>query len=410
MEFETPIEIRVTPGASPKIFESFERFSGWAKQQLTAWERFGRAWQAHGPEYTLPGPIFRVLMTQKTEWALAADGRLLSSRKYDLPEHKEFERHINRSLSRRKLLAVEQPLVERALNLAAIDPEAAGMVLVIASDVVEKILEESKADPQTLAYFGRAVAYLSTTTAYDAALSDHLEAVEKIAAGIRQNESERLKMEDASVNALGKFDADSKKRIDAFDNKSQECFLGIAARLTDIESEWGRLRETYDRMLKLSEPRKYWSDKLTEHERIYKRWRSAFVAVCSASTIVLAASTAIMVSQGASFSQSIGVHTWVLPVMLLGAPAFVTLWLLRICGRQWQDHLFRMEDARERVVMVETFLALSRSDASPNSIGDPAQLSVVLGSIFRAGPGFTAEDGPPVSLLDALAAKIGGKN
>jgi hypothetical protein len=55
MEFETPIEIRVTPGASPKIFESFERFSGWAKQQLTAWERFGRAWQAHGPEYTLPG-------------------------------------------------------------------------------------------------------------------------------------------------------------------------------------------------------------------------------------------------------------------------------------------------------------------------------------------------------------------
>ena len=96
--------------------------------------------------------------------------------------------------------------------------------------------------------------------------------------------------------------------------------------------------------------------------------------------------------------------------MMLGAPAFMALWLLRMCGRQWQDHLSRCEDARERIVMIETFLALSREKDSPNKISDPAQLGVVLAAIFRAGPGFSTDDGPPAGVVDAILMKLGAKN
>lgn len=409
MEFETPIRIRVTPGADPKVFSDFERFSGWANQQLNAWEKFGRTWQIHELKYPMLSSISLILLTQETEWSMAADGRLRHARDYSIPEFKQFELEINEDLSNHSLLAIEQPLVERAFALASIDPEAAGMLLVVTSDKIVEILEQFKSEEKKLAYFARAIAYVSTVKAYDSALSDHLVAVEKIAAGILQNESDREKMIDKSVEYFADFDFKSKQSLEKFEELADAGLGSAEKRLNEIESEWMKLRETYDRMLKLSEPRKYWSEKLSQHEKIFKRWRKAFFIVAIASSVVLATSTGFFIVHGEQFTKSIGSHTWVLPAMLLGVPAFMALWLLRMCGRQWQDHLSRVEDARERVVMVETFLALSRDDASPDSIADPAQLAIVLGSIFRAGPGFSADDGPPAGLIDAIISRAGGK-
>ena len=410
MEFERSIKIRVTPGAEPKVFESFDRFSGWAKEQVSAWKRFDRSWRAHRPNSAMPNFLFRVFLTQNTEWNLAAEGRLGGPRDHSIPEYKQFERHINQDLSQHKLLAIEQPLVERAFALASIDPDAAGMVLLIASDIAVKMLEESGSDPHTLVIFARAVGYLSTIRAYDEALADHLDAVEKISEGVRNNEDDREKMLDKSKEIFSEFDRKSQGGLENLKIKSDHIFDSAQSRLGEIEAEWIKLRETYDGMLKLSEPRKYWSNKLEIHERIFKRWRVAFFSYAVGFSLVLAFATSMFVIFGDRLSKDLGGQAWILPVMMLGVPAFMALWLLRMCGRQWQDHLSRCEDARERIVMIETFLALSREKDSPNKISDPAQLGVVLAAIFRAGPGFSTDDGPPAGVVDAVLMKLGAKN
>lgn len=410
MEFEKPIEIRVTPGSEPKVFESFDRFSGWAKEQLAAWNRFGRAWHANNPSSAMPNFILRVLLAQESEWNLAAQGNFRGGRDRSIPEYKQFEQSINQGLARHQLLALEQPLVERAFALAPVDPEAAGMVLLIASDVFVKVLEDSKSEEETLAHLARAVAYLSTIGAYDAALGDHLSAVEKISAGVLKNENDRVEMLEKSKEIFADFTNRSQASLENIKTKSEYIFGSAQSRLREIEDEWVKLRKTYDGMLKLSEPRKYWSSKLEIHERIFKRWRVAFFSSAAGFAVVLAFATSMFVIYGDRLSKDLGGQAWILPVMMLGVPAFMALWLLRMCGRQWQDHLSRCEDARERIVMVETFLALSREKDSPNKISDPAQLSVVLAAIFRAGPGFSTDDGPPAGVVDAVLMKLGAKN
>lgn len=409
MEFEKPIAIRLTPGAEPKRFESFELFSVWAGHQLLEWETFGRAWQAHSFRKSMPSPMFRLLFSQETEWRMARDGKLRRARDWSISEAQQFERDINHDLARHELMAVEQPLVERAFALAAIEPEAAGMILVAASNKMAEVIEEFESPAEGVAYAARAVALLSTASVYDAALNDHLAAVEHISAGVRQNDIDRKEMTTAAMHALDDFKASSALVVEGFGEAAAAGLASAEKRLAEIESEWIKLRETYDRMLKLSEPRKYWTDKLEQHQLIFKRWRSAFFTVAMVAALVLAGATTLLVLQGDYFSKSIGAYPWIVPVMLLGAPAFMALWLLRMCGRQWQDHLSRLEDARERVVMVETFLALSRDDASPDSVADPAQLTIILGSIFRAGPGFLSEDGPPAGVIDALLSRVGAR-
>ena len=166
--------------------------------------------------------------------------------------------------------------------------------------------------------------------------------------------------------------------------------------IADSRSEWASLVRTYDLKLKTRAPYIYWRTKERQHRKLAKSWMEWLVLTFIVAVIWLSVATWMVKDMTSS-----GALPWLVQAVSIGVPAFIALWLARLCGRQLSSHLLRAEDARERSAMVKTLLALTRQDNSAAVAGD-AQVTIALTALFRAGPGFDSDDSPAVSLLDAL--------
>ena len=94
-------------------------------------------------------------------------------------------------------------------------------------------------------------------------------------------------------------------------------------------------------------------------------------------------------------------------LILLGLPAALLLWVLRLASRLFSTNLTLQSDASGRVAMTETFLAM---------VGDqkvePDDRMLILQALFRppAVAGGAEEDHAPPSVLDAFVRQFSGKS
>lgn len=382
-------EIRIEYGAlAPLIFADEKRLIEFSAAQAGAWHELQKAYSMLA---STESSLSRFLADQHTAWFSANLGA-----RGILKVPRSFSDWLQEDLTNRTLILIEDPMVARAKLLLNNDRGLAEFFLHLVSGELQNKLKEGLGDPGVLSWYAKGLAHLATT---DAAL-DQLRAVENFSAKAREKFRE---VNDEGVKVL----ADTQQR------KTQvvQDLDGLIARANEardsIDAEWAHMRATYDNALKLSAPRTYWDAKKKEHERIARNWRKGFFVASSAGLLVLATLSGLMIRFWGQLAEPLGAHAWIVPVLMTGTPAFMVLWLLRLCGRLWGEHMTREEDARERIVMIETFLALSRSEDSPNTLADSAQLTLVLGAIFRAGPGLGSDDSPPSGLLEALVTKLG---
>jgi hypothetical protein len=87
--------------------------------------------------------------------------------------------------------------------------------------------------------------------------------------------------------------------------------------------------------------------------------------------------------------------------VLIGVPAVIILWLLRFLHRQATANLAGMDDANERVTMVETYLAL-QNEGKIEAVERP----LVLQPLFRPSVA-TGDDGVTKSLIDHAIDVLG---
>ncbi|TXI49460.1 MAG: hypothetical protein E6Q50_06235 [Lysobacter sp.] len=382
-------EIRIECGTpAPLIFADERQLIEFLAAQAGAWRDLQREYSMHD---SAESSLSRFLSDQNVAWFsvnLSAHGVL------KVPS--SFSERLQQGLMNRTLILIEDPMVARARLLLNNDRGLAEFFLHLVSGELQNKLKERLGDPGVLSWYAKGLAHLATT---DAAL-DQLRLVENFSVKAKEKFH---KVTDDGVKVL----ADTQQRKTQVIQDLDELIARASEARDSIDAEWARMRETYDNALKLSAPRTYWDAKKKEHERIARNWRKGFFVASSTGLLVLATLSSLMIRFWGQVAEPLGAHAWIVPVLMTGIPAFMVLWLLRLCGRLWGEHMTREEDARERIVMIETFLALSRSEDSPNTLADSAQLTLVLGAIFRAGPGLGSDDSPPAGLLEALVAKLG---
>jgi len=174
-----------------------------------------------------------------------------------------------------------------------------------------------------------------------------------------------------------------------------------ADQLKDMRSEFDSLKAAYDAQMKLRAPRDYWHTNGVSHARAAAIWGAAFVLVVILGGYMV--KDVIDIHSSGITAARAGSYGWVPSALFIGASGFLLLWVLRICARQFGEHILRRQDARERVVMVDTFLALTKESLSPAVLATEPQLAIVLSALFRSGPGLGSDDSPPATLFEAVS-------
>ena len=215
--------------------------------------------------------------------------------------------------------------------------------------------------------------------------------------------------------------ANFKKNYEAQDAE----FTEISQRMEDAETAWKErteafaaefadwqkasaddlqtLKDTYETHMQLKGPLVYWRGKRREHAKGKKvmGWVAAISGGIGAGVLIAAAQQLLPASQQAD------VIPWRSIALFLLISTFV-LWLVRLFVKLMLSHIHLYADAREREVMISTFMALIRRQESREGIKQ-SDLALVLAPIFRPSTtGVISDDGGPAMLTDYIG-KLSGK-
>jgi hypothetical protein len=163
------------------------------------------------------------------------------------------------------------------------------------------------------------------------------------------------------------------------------------------------LKDTYETHMQLKGPLVYWREKRREHAKGKKvmGWVASISGVIGAGVLIAAAQQLLPASQQAD------VVPWRSIALFLLISTFV-LWLVRLFVKLMLSHIHLYADAREREVMISTFMALVRRQESREGIKQ-SDLALVLAPIFRPSTtGVISDDGGPAMLTDYIG-KLSGK-
>lgn len=199
----------------------------------------------------------------------------------------------------------------------------------------------------------------------------------------------------------------SKKHQEAektWKNRHDQLAEDFGTMRTTAETELKALKDTYDAFMQLEAPRVYWEKKRNEHDRGKKimGWASGIAAVIGA---VILGTVAWYLLPAHHPSASI---PWQQIGFFFLASTFV-LWLVRLLVRLMLSHIHLYADAREREVMISTFLALIHRQESREGL-KKEDIALVLAPIFRPSTtGVIKDDGGPQSFGDLLSALTAGR-
>lgn len=193
----------------------------------------------------------------------------------------------------------------------------------------------------------------------------------------------------------------------------QESEISWAEKRQELEWEHSQMMQAqkqelldlyakYDGFMKLKGPREYWDDKKKEHSR-GKILFGILVVVASGLGGYFLYTSAQTILPEAHDSSTVPWRNLGLFVLL---STFV-LWGIRLLSKIFLSHVHLYIDAREREVMIATFLALLEREESKQSL-TREDLAIVLAPIFRPSTtGVIRDEGGPMNILD-FVGKLGG--
>ncbi|MGA3285061.1 MAG: DUF6161 domain-containing protein [Verrucomicrobiota bacterium] len=164
------------------------------------------------------------------------------------------------------------------------------------------------------------------------------------------------------------------------------------------KDDWQKLKTTYDDELAIRAPVLYWKSKAKSH--LILSWIFAGIAVIIAGTIftLLYFELKQLIGPPANLEQPELWHPEYWRLAILIASALIGVWMAGIVVRLFLSNMHLQTDAKERVVMVQTYLALLRRGKISKD-----DEHFILKTLFRpTATGIVKDDAVPLTALDAL--------
>lgn len=190
---------------------------------------------------------------------------------------------------------------------------------------------------------------------------------------------------------------EQQKIIQSLNDKQKEMTLEFSKQIEENQADLTALKETYDSFMQLHAASEYWASKKKEHVN-GKKLFARLVALSSVLGGVFIYFTALNILPESTASD-------IIPWRNLGIFALmstISFWVIRLCTKLMLSHIHLYADAREREVMISTFLALLRRDESRETLKN-SDIALVLAPIFRPSTtGVIKDDGGPLSLSEMI--------
>ncbi len=185
--------------------------------------------------------------------------------------------------------------------------------------------------------------------------------------------------------------------------RTQEMETEFSEQIKKNDTDLTNLKESYDSYMSLAAPRNYWAKKSVEHGRRIKELRTYLIVFALIGIVILGVAAFCLLPE---FYPKDSIPWRNLALFLL-ISTFV-IWLLKLIVKLLLSNIHLYSDAKERVVMIQTFMALVRSKKDGDGL-EKADLALVLAPIFKPSTtGVIKDDGGPITLTDFIS-RLGEK-
>lgn len=371
-----------------RSFRSLEQVRDWLEVEKEAWKWVGdltakrdrlaslamNLWQKITPQFS------RIESQIPTGTSELKDETRLASLRDVIQSAYINEGLIHSSSPRAKVVFAEQEV-----------SDAAGL------GALSYYMHEPQDATDPLVFRGRLQAVLAELGLYGTAEASR-KALDDLDADIRRQFVDYKTEQDDLLTASRGFNKTIEAQITTHDAAHKELIKvhnhDFSNLVKKSKEEWENLREAYDKQLALRAPVDYWSQKRDQHRKDAEWWGKRFRYGLGATTLIL-----IPALVGILWGETLK------PGMIGVAAVLVTfaLWGLSIVARNLLSHQHLATDADERVVMVNTYLALLQEG---KGLKDP-QIEFIIQALFRsASTGIVKDDAQPPSILGKLMGKF----
>lgn len=178
----------------------------------------------------------------------------------------------------------------------------------------------------------------------------------------------------------------------------KEVFESIKSNLYEkYESDIAALKKAFESEIKLRSAVNYWEAKRIKHARAAKN----IIALSTYYGSLAVACVGVLIFLIFTFSNSVEKSLLDKNFKYIISAFLVTLvfWGIRLAVKMWLSNIHLANDAEERVVLVQTYLALQKDNVMP----DNDDKKVVINSLFRqAADGVVKDDGMPNPIIELL--------
>lgn len=301
---------------------------------------------------------------------------------------------------------LDQDLIQRRCHLLQCEPEAQFVAEIAASD--------PEAGTFALGYF------LSRDQQQNGEFKGRM-----LAAMFRENLNRKVRPDQTSFkNAINswsreledfkgryeslesEFSEISKKHLDAEESwrvRHDQLAEDFATMRERSEKDLQSLTDTYETHMELKGPLLYWRGKRREHLKAMKKLRVwAIISGVIGFGILLGAAWLVLPE-----NHPADTVPWRQIGFFVLTSTFV-LWLVKLLVKLLLSHIHLHADAKEREVMISTFMALIRRPESAQNL-KREDIAIVLAPIFKPSTtGVIKDDGGPTSLGDFIG-RLSGK-
>lgn len=190
---------------------------------------------------------------------------------------------------------------------------------------------------------------------------------------------------------------------EAWAERADELAEAFSEMRQEKEADLNNLKTTFETHMQLKGPLIYWRGKRREHAK-GKFWMGLSSIIGGLVGSLIIGASAYFLLPGTSTPDSIPWRSLGLFVLI---STFV-LWFVRLFVKLMLSHVHLYADAREREVMISTFMALMRRQEGREGV-QKMDLALVLAPIFKPSTtGVIKDDGGPTTLTDFIS-RLAGK-
>lgn len=232
-------------------------------------------------------------------------------------------------------------------------------------------------------------------------IDDWSEKNEALVSSLYQSQSEH----DNLLNALTTTQSEALERVELAKDGFNAALNGVRDNyqkfLKNADSSIDSIRETYRKHMSLRASVDYWSAQASEHDEKAKNSFTCLISFTIATiALFLCLGIAVLVTatpedlKGSALSLSYGHAVKGLIAALLLS---FMIWAIKLSNKTWHIHKHLHQDAKERVTMMKTYLALVSEEKNLKD----NDVELILSSLFRpAYDGIIKDETAPRSLLD----------